>query len=81
VRAERVRVVQIDPSHTEVKLTERGFTWTFIGRTSGGGRVNVKIDFGAWWITFLARDLWTVIRAKRNLIEQQAEAMNQEPKK
>lgn len=59
------KTINLTPYHCESGTEGGGFCLTFFCNTEGGNTVRVKLHMEFWWVKFIARDLWKIIRARR----------------
>jgi len=69
------RRIRLKPFHSDIKATVNGFQWTFLAESELGNRYTIVFNFDFWWLTFLARDMWSVLRDKKKKIEECETAM------
>ena len=69
------KTINLKPYHCEQKRDGDGWVWEFYGATEGGKRIKVRLHMGIWWIRFLARDLWGVVKRQKEDVAEAEEAL------
>ena len=69
------KTINLRPFHCEQAKDGDGFCLVFYANTEGGKRVKVNLHMEFWWVRFLARDLWAVIKRRQSEINEAETAL------
>lgn len=70
------KTINLKPFHCEHKPEAGGFALEFWCATDGGKRVKVRLHMEFWWVRFIAREMWAVIKRRQEEVEEAKKALN-----
>lgn len=71
------KTINLKPYHCETEKDGDGFCLVFFANTEGGKTVKVKLHMEFWWVRFIARDLWGVVKRRQDEIEEAKKALTE----
>lgn len=66
------RTMNVEPFHVETSCNSEGFILTF--HCHGDKKVKIHMNF--WWVEYLARELWKILKHQRTMLSDGENAMH-----